>query len=113
MRLSNIFVQLYREVNQKLRDQKDTIQAAHDEVSHVIRTIHKHNWLKRAHAPGPSYGGPPRGRGREFQTLWIRFNIRDLKQARTATAVNKQLNFTVKNKPHTTNYIYCIFEAYL
>ena len=39
--------------------------------------------------------------------------IRDLKQARTATAVNKQLNFTVKNKPHTTNYIYCIFEAYL
>ena len=30
---------------------------------------------------------------------------RDLKQARTATAVNKQLNFTVKNKPHTTNYI--------
>ena len=34
---------------------------------------------------------------------------RDLKQARTATAVNKQLNFTVKNKPHTTNYIYCIF----
>ena len=38
--------------------------------------------------------------------------IRDLKQARTATAVNKQRNFTVKNKPHTTNYIYCIFEAY-
>ena len=38
--------------------------------------------------------------------------IRDLKQARTATAVNKQLNFTAKNKPHTTNYIYCIFEAY-
>ena len=38
--------------------------------------------------------------------------IRDLKQARTATAVNKQLNFTVKNKPHTTNYIYCIFKAY-
>ena len=37
---------------------------------------------------------------------------RDLKQTRTATAVNKQLNFTVKNKPHTTNYIYCIFEAY-
>ena len=36
----------------------------------------------------------------------------DLKQARTAMAVNKQLNFTVKNKPHTTNYIYCIFEAY-
>ena len=35
--------------------------------------------------------------------------IRDLKQTRTATAVNKQLNFTVKNKPHTTNYIYCIF----
>ena len=39
-------------------------------------------------------------------------NIRDLKQTRTATAVNKQLNFTVKNKPHTTNYIYYIFEAY-
>ena len=38
--------------------------------------------------------------------------IRDLKQARTATAVNKQLNFTVKNKPHTTNYIYCIFEGF-
>ena len=37
---------------------------------------------------------------------------RDLKQTRTATAVNKQLNFTVKNKPQTTNYIYCIFEAY-
>ena len=35
--------------------------------------------------------------------------IRDLKQTRTATAVNKPLNFTVKNKPHTTNYIYCIF----
>ena len=39
-------------------------------------------------------------------------HVRELKQARTATAVNKQLNFTVKNKPHTTNYIYCIFEAY-
>ena len=39
-------------------------------------------------------------------------DIRELKQARTATAVNKQLNFTVRNKPHTTNYIYCIFEAY-
>ena len=39
-------------------------------------------------------------------------DIRDLKQTRTATAVNEQLNFTVKNKPHTTNYIYCIFEAY-
>ena len=39
-------------------------------------------------------------------------NSGDLKQARTATAVNKQLNFTVKNKPDTTNYIYCIFEAY-
>ena len=38
--------------------------------------------------------------------------VRDLKQTRTATAVNKQLNFTVKNKRHTTNYIYCIFEAY-
>ena len=39
-------------------------------------------------------------------------NNRELKQARRATAVNKQLNFTVKNKPHTTNYIYCISEAY-
>ena len=38
--------------------------------------------------------------------------IRDLEQARTATAVNKQLHFTVKNKPHSTNYIYFIFEAY-
>ena len=37
---------------------------------------------------------------------------RELKQTRTATAVNKQLNFTVKNKPHTTNYIYFIFEAF-
>ena len=37
---------------------------------------------------------------------------RDLKQATTATAVNKQLNFTVKNKTHTTNHIYCILEAY-
>ena len=26
--------------------------------------------------------------------------IRELKQARTATTVNKQLNFTFKNKPH-------------
>ena len=39
-------------------------------------------------------------------------HTRDLKQARTVTAGNKQLNFTVKNKPHTTKYIYCIFEAY-
>ena len=38
--------------------------------------------------------------------------IRNLKQARTSTGVNKQLNFTVKNKPHTTSYIYCLFEAY-
>ena len=38
--------------------------------------------------------------------------IRDLKQTRTATAGNKQLNFTVKHKPHTTNYIYCIFKEY-
>ena len=51
--------------------------------------------------------------------LWMHFGKlgelsanRDLKQTRTATAVNKQLNFTVKNKPHTNNYIYCIFEAY-
>ena len=26
--------------------------------------------------------------------------------------VNKQPNLTVKNKPHTTSYIYCIFEVY-
>ena len=31
-------------------------------------------------------------------------HIGNLKQARTATAVNKQLNFTVKNKPHTINF---------
>ena len=38
---------------------------------------------------------------------------RELKQARTATAVDKQLNFTItENKPHTTNYICCIFGAY-
>ena len=43
-------------------------------------------------------------------THW--YIYRELKQARTATAVNKQLNFFVKNKPHTTDYIYCIFEAY-
>ena len=48
----------------------------------------------------------------ECQAHALRTYIRDLKQARTATAVNKQLNFTIKNKPHTTNYIYCIFEAY-
>ena len=34
--------------------------------------------------------------------------IRDLKQARTATAVNKQLNFRVKNKPQTTDYVYVL-----
>ena len=48
----------------------------------------------------------------KFRSTNVRVLIRDLKQARTATAGNKQLNFTVKNKPHTTNYIYCIFEAY-
>ena len=37
---------------------------------------------------------------------------RDLKQARTATAVNKQLNFRVKKKPQTTDYVY-IRIAYL
>ena len=41
--------------------------------------------------------------------------IRELKQARTATAVNKQLNFTVEKKPHTTDCIHaytaCTFEA--
>ena len=44
--------------------------------------------------------------------LCFRLINRDLKQTRTATAVNKQLNVTVKDKPYTTNYIYCIFEAY-
>ena len=38
-------------------------------------------------------------------------HYRDRKQARTATAVNKQLNFRVKKKPLTTS-TYCIFEAY-
>ena len=38
---------------------------------------------------------------------------RDLKQARTATAVNTQLNFTVKNKPHTTNYIYTAYLKHI
>ena len=44
-------------------------------------------------------------------TFWV---TGDLKQTKMTTAVNKQLSFTVKNKPHTTNYIYClyIFEAY-
>ena len=37
----------------------------------------------------------------------------DLKQNRTATAVNKQLNFPVKNKPHTTNYSIILYTAYL
>ena len=53
---------------------------------------------------------------RKYQTIYRHHVVshlnRDPKQARTATAVNKQLNFTVKNKAHTTNYIYCIFEAY-
>ena len=31
--------------------------------------------------------------------------IRDLKQARRARAVNKQLNFRVKKKPQTTDYV--------
>ena len=39
--------------------------------------------------------------------------IRDLKQARTATAVNKQLHFRVKrNHRQLTTSTYCIFEAY-
>ena len=38
---------------------------------------------------------------------------RDLKQAKTATAVNKQLHFTVKNKPHTTNYIYTAYLKHI
>ena len=33
---------------------------------------------------------------------------RDLKQARTATAVNKQLHFRVKKKPQTTDYVYVL-----
>ena len=33
---------------------------------------------------------------------------RNLKQARTATAVNKQLNFRVKKKPQTTDYVYVL-----
>ena len=40
--------------------------------------------------------------------------MRDLKQARTATAVNKQLNFNVKNKPQTTGYrTHCKFSVIL
>ena len=36
-------------------------------------------------------------------------DIRDLKQARrTATAVNKQLNFRVKKKPQITDYVYVL-----
>ena len=30
------------------------------------------------------------------------------KQARTATAVNKQLHFRVKKKPQTTDYVYVL-----
>ena len=54
----------------------------------------------------------PCAKTKRFTVLRLESIRRDLKQARTATVVNKQLNFTVKNKPHTTNYIYCIFEAY-
>ena len=38
---------------------------------------------------------------------------KELKQARTATTVNKQLNFTVKNKPHTTNYMYTAYLKHI
>ena len=36
--------------------------------------------------------------------------IRDLKQARTATAtaVNKQRNFRIKKEPQTTDYVYVL-----
>ena len=34
--------------------------------------------------------------------------FRPYKQARTATAVNKQLNFRVKKKPQTTDYVYVL-----
>ena len=47
-----------------------------------------------------------------FYTRHQQEHFGELKQARTETAVNKQLNFSVKNKPHTINYIYCIFETY-
>ena len=33
---------------------------------------------------------------------------RDLKQARRATAVNKQIHFRVKKKPQTTDYVYVL-----
>ena len=38
------------------------------------------------------------------------FHNRELKQSscRTATAVNKQLNFRVKRKPQTTEYVYVL-----
>ena len=38
--------------------------------------------------------------------------MRDLKQARTATAVNKQLNFNVKKKPQTTVLIANLMSFY-
>ena len=38
---------------------------------------------------------------------------RDLKQTRTATAVNKQLNFTVKNKPCTQPTIYTAYFKHI
>ena len=41
-------------------------------------------------------------------------SIRDLKQARTATAVNKQLNFTVEKKPDTTDvYPYTAYSKHI
>ena len=36
---------------------------------------------------------------------------KELKQTRTSTAVNKQLHFIVKKKPHATEYI-LLFEGY-
>ena len=48
-------------------------------------------WVFKEGGGGEGYSGP--------------LNKRELKQTRTATAVNKQLNFRVNNKPHTTDYI--------
>ena len=66
--------------------------------------------------PLPENNGPARNNNNiekddsmsHMQGTLFKKAIRDLKQARTATAVNKQLNFTVKNKQHTTNYIYVV-----
>ena len=90
----------------------------------VIQTIRNprfcaltaHAWLSHPQTlPIDTHTFPPCFQFINYSWVWklyILVTIGDLKQARTATAVNKQLNFTVKNKPHTTNHIYCIFEAY-